>query len=772
MLPGLPFLPTHLVRIVMRHPLLCLALAVGTVAGVTAQEPIPAVAAQPQVVPNSYIVRFQARSFDLEEFSAAIRLGKSAQEVAQIVANMEAAVRADQAPFVAAVEKLGGRVNEQWWIINAACVENITSDKLDALKALPNIEVVEPNSYHEALNNTARNASNHNAVTAETRTNGLGQLITGSGLSVAVIDTGVDGSFQGTGVPNRAYFPGGNTANTTGGGIGGSRLKAVFGTSGTGTEDENGHGSHVSGSVGSDDSAYRGLAKGTWIVGIKIVGSGSGSGSASSAALVSAWQTVAAQRVAHNIKVANNSFSGSPSLTDSIQMALDSTALSADVLCCCAAGNGGTNTTASQNVWNGLACGAVNKNTLTVASFSARGPLSSFGRSYPDIMGVGVSVTSILLDSTAGTSLSGTSMASPMISGGGALLRQAVPTMSAIEAKALLLNTTKGTQNDPNNYGTGVMDCDASVVQALAGDYFTVTMLPASRVERRNFSVPTTRTMRVSLAWMHPAGANFDNVDLRIYNGATLVASSLSTLNSWERVTFTATGGITYTAELTWAGTAVRSSLPVAVAGFTDTPPQLPTLTSLTPTQTTNNSHATVTLNGTFESIDRIDLGALQLGTFTVVNPTQITFTLPTPAPIGTAIPVSVHNITGSSNVLTIRIDGAHPANLAANAFALRGTPLNISAIGDANWGVLLYVSFSNLPSVLPGIVNLGIADNFTALFTIGFYPLNGDGYALVPFTFPTSIPTGNYYIQGIHLDPLNITLPLESTNVLSFLVF
>ena len=82
----------------------------------------------------------------------------------------------------------------------------------------------------------------------------------------------------------------------------------------------------------------------------------------------------AQRRVSDNIRVANNSFSGSPSLTSSIQVALDNTALNADVLACCAAGNSGTNTASSQNAWNGLAYGSINKNSLAVSSFSGRGP--------------------------------------------------------------------------------------------------------------------------------------------------------------------------------------------------------------------------------------------------------------------------------------------------------------------------------------------------------------------------------------------------------------
>ena len=745
-----------------------LSLASAQSPELVAQVPSPTEA---NVVPGSYLIRFATRSFDLDEYSEAIRAGRSAAAVAEIVGRMEAAVRSDQARWVREIESLGGRVAEQWWIINGLCAHGLSEAQAAALRGMPGVEAVEPNTLHYPVNNTARNATHHNAAAANARVNGLGQTVTGTGVSVAVIDTGIDALYQATGKPNPAYYPGANQANATGGGLQGSRVKALFDASGFGTEDFNGHGSHVAGSIASDHASFRGMAPNAWIVGIRISGSGT-SGSASSAALVSAWQTVAAQRVAHNIKVANNSFSGSPSLTDSIQMALDNTAFSADILACCAAGNSGANTASSQMVWNGLAVGSIDKNTLAVSSFSGTGPLDGpITRTYPDITAVGAAVLSVRIETNAGTSLSGTSMATPMAAGGGALLRQAVPAITALQAKAVLLNTTKHTQTSRNTYGLGVMDCDAAVAQALAGDYYTLRMSSGTRVVSRNISFGTTGTRKITATWMHPAGGSFDNVDLRIYNGATLVASDLNTLNSYEKVSFTATANVSYRLELTWTGTAVRPTLDVAIAGISDTPPSMPSLTSLTPNQATNSSAALVTLNGSFDRIDRINLGATQITSFTAVNATQLTFTLPNPALIGT-IPVSVTNVTGTSNTLNLQVDGTHPARLVAPPITVRNVTFNLSLTGDAAWDGLFLLSPSNLPSQLPGIVNLGIADNFTSLFVLGVSSLNGSGYGTYPFIFPVATPTGSYHFQAIHLNPANITIPLEVSSVASTTLF
>ncbi|MBK8977387.1 MAG: S8 family serine peptidase [Planctomycetes bacterium] len=754
----------------MRSLTLWLALGLGFVSLLPAQEPAPA-SAQPTAVPGAYVVQFRERSFDLEPFRDAIRAGRSAAEIAQIVARMEESVRADQLGFVREVEALGGRVTHQWWIINGAAVGDVVGPAVERLTALPNVASVEPVVLHEALNNTARNSTHHEADQANLRRDAQGQPVLGTGVTVAILDTGVDARFGGSGTPNRAYFVGGNTANNTSGGLGGSRLRVVFGAaSSTDTEDAHGHGSHVSGSVASDDSTYRGIAPGAWLAGVKITTSSSGN--ASTTSIVNGWQWVAAQRAAYDIRVANNSFSGSPSLTDPIQVALDNTARNADVLICCAAGNSGSNTSSSQNVWNGLAVGSLDKNSLAVSSYSGTGPLDGFGRTYPDIACVGRSVLSILRDSTAGSSSSGTSMASPMASGGAALVRSAVPTISAIEAKAILLNTTKFNRTSRNTYGLGVMDCDAAVAQALAGDYQTVQLPPGSTPYSLLFTAAASGTLPITAVWMHPGGSQFDNVDMRIYDGPTLVASDLNTLNSYESVQFTAQAGRAYRLELTRVGTSVIPTLDVAIAGFRSAPVLPPSLTAINPAQTTNGALATITLDGSFDRIQSVDVGAMSITNFQQVSATRLTFTLPSPAEIGASLPVTVTNASGTSNQLALRIDGTHPMRISGVGIGLRGFPSTIDCLGDAGFSTLMFVSPSNQPSVLPGIVSLGIAANFSLLFEAGSFALDGRGSARAQFTLPASIPAGLYHFQAITFDLGALSAPLESSNVFTVNLF
>ncbi len=749
----------------MRISITLLALALGLPFPGRAQEPLQT-PTEPVYVPGEYLFQFRERSFDLEAFRAAVYGGRSAAEVADIVASYERAVSQDQQAFVKAAESVGARVTHQWWIINGAAVADLSDAGLAALSALPNVLSVERQQMHFPLNNTARNATHHGADQANLLRNASGALIDGAGVAVAVIDTGVDAQYQSGATPHPSFYLGGSTGNNQSGGLGGSRLMSALGTSGQGGEDLHSHGSHVAGSIASGASGYRGMAPGASIVGIKISGAGT-SGGATTTAIVSAWQLVAQRRVSDNIRVANNSFSGSPSLTSSVQVALDNTAFNADVLACCAAGNSGANTASSQNVWNGLAVGSINKNSLAVSSFSGRGPLDNFGRTYPDITAVGASVRSTQIDATS-SSKSGTSMATPMAAGGGALVRHANANLTALEAKAILLHTTKHTQNDRNNYGLGVMDCNAAVQFALNGDYHTLQMNSSTRVQNLTFSVPTTQATSLTLSWMHPGGGAYDNIDLRVYNGAQLVASDLNTQNSYEHVDFVAMAGVQYRVEITWVGAAVRPTLDVAVIGIADTPVTPPTLTAIAPAVTQNSSRDTITLTGTFDRVDRVDLGSSVVTSFTSMTATQLQFDLPFPAEIGGAIPVSVSNSAGTSQTLFLQIDGTHPAQISGSPIGVRTAPFVIGIGSDALWSAIMIVSPDNLPSSIPGLLSLDIANNFSSMFVVGSTSMDPLGRGQMGFTFPLGVPLGTYHFQAIAFDPASLSLPLESSNVYS----
>ena len=120
--------------------------------------------------------------------------------------------------------------------------------------------------------------------------------------------------------------------------------------------------------------------------------------------------------------------------------------------------------------------GALNTGTDTIAGFSSRGPVTRDGsnRTKPDISAPGTNTRSC--DNSADnayTTASGTSMATPHISGAMALLWSAIPSLQhqiqasrdALNNSAVFISSTQcGTAGPPNNvYGWGRIDILAAV---------------------------------------------------------------------------------------------------------------------------------------------------------------------------------------------------------------------------------------------------------------------------------------------------------------------
>lgn len=99
----------------------------------------------------------------------------------------------------------------------------------------------------------------------------------------------------------------------------------------------------------------------------------------------------------------------------------------------------------------------------TLGDFTSRGPQRGPTGLKPDVSAPGVEIFSAKsFGGAAGTSKSGTSMATPHVAGAMALLRQLRPDWSAEELKALLMNTaavqtrtTRGFPNSPSRQGAG-----------------------------------------------------------------------------------------------------------------------------------------------------------------------------------------------------------------------------------------------------------------------------------------------------------------------------
>ncbi|MCC6672212.1 MAG: S8 family serine peptidase [Planctomycetes bacterium] len=767
----------------MRTRTLVLALGLSLLTGgIQAQEPavlpvthVPA-AAPADLVADGYIVMFRDTAVDLEVYRQAILAERPAHEVAAIIADFEATLRRERAGFVAAVENLGGRVTSQWWIVNG-CYVRISQDKVAQLRALPGVDSVQQDRWYTLDLADATNATHHNSDAANLK-QANGKAVRGSGISVAVLDSGADANMGGTGRPHRAYFPGGNPANTTGGGIGGSLLRVAHGTSGYGSEDLNGHGTFVAGCVGANKWSTSsivddGIAPDAWIVSVKV---SNDQGAANGQWLIDGWNWVANNRVTYNIRVANNSFSGSPSMSDPIQIALDNCAYFSDIVIAVSAGNLGANTQSSQAAYNGLAVGSVDKYSLTRSSFSAVGPLYLESRTYPDIVACGSGILSTLRDSESQLSqASGTSFSSPMVAGAAALVRQTQPAMSAVEVRALLLNTTNSVGADRNQFGLGFMRADKVVDAALLYDVQKVRLTNPTKVRNFTFQGVQGQPKSITVSWMRAGSVTPYNLDLRIYNpNNTLVASDLNLWNAYEKVTFTPSVTGTYRAEVTWTNLVGGSAfVDFAIAGVGRLATAPPTLTSLTPSTVNSRGGETVTIDGTnLDSATKVTIGATDVTSLNIQSATRISFTMPGPFAIGSHN-LTVTNTAGVSNALPLQVNGSHPGVLTGPGVAVRGTfPSVYKLYTDNAWTAVFLLSTSNVPSVLPGIANLGIGNNFAELLILGNYVADNRGYAEVTLTYPTSMPALTVYCQALFVNTAAPVLPLENSAVVTTSVF
>ncbi|HVT43737.1 MAG TPA: S8 family serine peptidase [Thermoanaerobaculia bacterium] len=180
---------------------------------------------------------------------------------------------------------------------------------------------------------------------------------------------------------------------------------------------------------------------------------------------------------------------------------------------------------------NIIAVGAVNA-SKTIADFSSRGPTRD-GRIKPEIVARGVSLLSSTTNGSY-TSLSGTSMAAPVVTGTAALLveqwRRTMGGDPSVEMlRALLINGAEdlGEPGPDYTYGFGLLDARSSV-DLIIGDGGTRSMIRSGTVSQGEtltypFVLGTDYDARVTLAWTDPDVALFDMASKALVNDLDLI---------------------------------------------------------------------------------------------------------------------------------------------------------------------------------------------------------------------------------------------------------
>jgi serine protease AprX len=310
----------------------------------------------------------------------------------------------------------------------------------------------------------------------------------GSGVGVAVIDSGVTSWHD-------------DLSLTAGGG---QRVyHFVDFVNGLATPyDDYGHGTHVAGIVAGNgfdsDGARTGIAPAAHLVVLKVL-DGSGNGHISD--VIAALDYVVANKDALNIRVVNLSVAaGVYESYDSDPLTLAAKRVAeAGVVVVAAAGNRG-HTSSGVDAYGGITApgnapwvltvgasshmGTVDRADDTMAEFSSRGPTALDYTAKPDLVAPGVGIESLsnpesafyttksayLLSGTMPTSylpylsLSGTSMAAPVVSGTVALMLEANPSLTPNQVKAILQYTAQlDMRYDPLTVGAGFLNAKGAV---------------------------------------------------------------------------------------------------------------------------------------------------------------------------------------------------------------------------------------------------------------------------------------------------------------------
>jgi serine protease AprX len=362
----------------------------------------------------------------------------------------------------------------------SAQVADVPDDCLESLAAAPDVLAV-------SLDRTVRGAlrrATRAAVGATWVAERLG--FDGTGVGVAIVDSGA--------APHEDL---------------GSRVVhfADFVNRQAQAYDDYGHGTHVAGIIAgtgqSAGGARRGIAPGAHLVVLKALDA-AGDGNVSH--VIAAVDYAVRHRAAFNIRILNlsvaagvfESYNTDP-LTQAARRAAD-----AGIVVITAAGNLGRDASGATQ-YGGITApgnapwvltvgasddrGTADRRDDIVASFSSRGPGNIDGTTKPDLVAPGVRIESltdagtVLYQSRPGArqwgtvrtatepylTLSGTSMAAPIVAGTVALMLQANPSLTPEGVKAILQRTAESSSRyDALTQGAGFLNARAAVELARA----------------------------------------------------------------------------------------------------------------------------------------------------------------------------------------------------------------------------------------------------------------------------------------------------------------
>ncbi|ANZ40307.1 hypothetical protein BBK82_34045 [Lentzea guizhouensis] len=267
------------------------------------------------------------------------------------------------------------------------------------------------------------------------------QGLTGGGVTVAVLDTGIDAThpdLEGAVVEEKNF-----TTSPT-------------------TDDMHGHGTHVASTI-TGAGKYQGIAPDAKIVNAKVIGD-NGEGTESGVLAGMEWAAARAKIV--NMSLGDQSQSAGD---DVVSVALNRISAQTGALFVVSAGNTGGLVGSPAAADAALTVGAVERSDK-LAPFSSRGRKDRALK--PDITAPGVDIAAAkATNGSMGTPVgeghvaaSGTSMAAPHVAGAAAIIAAQHPTWSGQDVKAALMNSARPNDvNEADEQGAGRVDVAAAV---------------------------------------------------------------------------------------------------------------------------------------------------------------------------------------------------------------------------------------------------------------------------------------------------------------------
>ena len=284
---------------------------------------------------------------------------------------------------------------------------------------------------------------------------------------VAIIDTGMDSKH-----PDLAANAWRNPGEVAGDGIDNDRNGFVddiggwdFANNDASPTDDNGHGTHVAGTIGAVGNNGSGVVGVNWQVSLMPLKflNASGSGTTSAAVAAINYATRMRRDFGINIVATNNSWGGG-GLSTALRDAINAGA-NAGILFVAAAGNESNNNDASPS----YPASHPSTSVISVAATDRSNRLagfSNYGATSVDLAAPGVAILSTTPNGSY-SSYSGTSMATPHVTGTVALLAAAYPQATAAEIRTAILSSVTRVAGLTGKVATGGLLNAAAALQAL-----------------------------------------------------------------------------------------------------------------------------------------------------------------------------------------------------------------------------------------------------------------------------------------------------------------